>query len=237
MTLHAYSRVPQQERSRLSFDRVLDGATRLLEENGYEGFNITDVSRISKVSIGSIYARVDSKEDLLRAVQDRVLTQVDADHLRWTDPELWKNHTLTTMLPAVVKNFSQSLSSHAAIFRALIARAQADPIIQARGSRTHSLLLDRFSQLLLQRRVEIRHSNPEHAVRFCGGLLWASFAAFLGIENPVTASDGKMSELIDDLSEMCLIYLINDRAPTKKAPDGKMIRLAAPNKKSARKSR
>jgi hypothetical protein len=89
MTLHAYSRVPQQERSRLSFDRVLDGATRLLEENGYEGFNITDVSRISKVSIGSIYARVDSKEDLLRAVQDRVLTQVDADHLRWTDPELW----------------------------------------------------------------------------------------------------------------------------------------------------
>jgi hypothetical protein len=36
---------------------------------------------------------------------------------------------------------------------------------------------------------------------------------------------------------MCLIYLINDRAPTKKAPDGKMIRLAAPNKKSARKSR
>jgi AcrR family transcriptional regulator len=195
------------------------------------------VSRISKVSIGSIYARVDSKDDLLRAVQDRVLTLVDADHLRWTDPELWRGRTLTTMLPEVVENFSKSLASHAAIFRALIARAQADPIIQARGSRTHRLLLDRFSQLLLQRRDEIRHRDPEHAVRFCGGLLWASFAAFLGIENPVTASDGKMSELIADLSEMCLLYLINDRVQFKQAPQERMVRLVTTGKRSGRATR
>ena len=202
-----YSRSPKQERSRVSFDRVLDTATRLLAKEGYEGFNITEVSRLSKVSIGSIYGRVDSKDDLLRSVQDRFLKEVDAEHLVWTDPALWKGQTLASMLPRLVDHFAQSMTQHAPLFRAFISRSLADPVLRSRGTRTYSLLLRRFSELLLQRRDEIHHSQPEHAVDVCGRLVWVSFASFLGIENAVTAHGGEIKELVGDLSQMCLLFL------------------------------
>ena len=46
---------PQQERSRASFERVLQAATSLLAEEGYDGFT-PEVSKRAGVSIGSISA-------------------------------------------------------------------------------------------------------------------------------------------------------------------------------------
>jgi AcrR family transcriptional regulator len=46
---------------------VPDTTHDLLGEKGYAGFALTEVSRRSGVSVGSIYTRVDSKDDLLRA--------------------------------------------------------------------------------------------------------------------------------------------------------------------------
>ena len=65
---------PQQERSRASFERVIQAATALLEEDGYDGFTLAEVSKRANVSIGSIYARVKSKDDLFYVIQDRYMT-------------------------------------------------------------------------------------------------------------------------------------------------------------------
>ena len=72
-----HARTPKQTRSRQSFDRVLDAATSILAERGFSGLTLTQVSKQSRVSIGSIYCRVDSKEDLVRAVQARALEEMD----------------------------------------------------------------------------------------------------------------------------------------------------------------
>ena len=50
-------RPPLQNRSRESLERVLIAGKKLLEEKGWEGFTVQEVSRRAKVSIGSIYAR------------------------------------------------------------------------------------------------------------------------------------------------------------------------------------
>ena len=65
---------PQQERSRASFERVLQAATSLLAEKGYDGFTLAEVSERAGVSIGSIYARVKSKDELFYVIQDRYMT-------------------------------------------------------------------------------------------------------------------------------------------------------------------
>jgi len=59
----ALAREPKQDRSRASFERVLDAATALLAERGYSEFTLQELSRRSKVSIGSIYCRVSGKDD------------------------------------------------------------------------------------------------------------------------------------------------------------------------------
>src|SRR3954452_2265543 len=69
-------RPPLQNRSRKSLERVLDAGQKLLEEDGWEGFTVQEVSRRAKVSIGSIYARAPSKEALIYAIYDRAMERI-----------------------------------------------------------------------------------------------------------------------------------------------------------------
>ena len=70
-------RPPQQPRSRASLERVIVAGTKLLEEEGYEGFTLAKVSSMANVSIGSIYARVKSKDDLFYVIQDRFMSRTE----------------------------------------------------------------------------------------------------------------------------------------------------------------
>ena len=66
-------RPPKQRRSRESYERVLDAAYGLLEENGFEGFTVQEVAARANVSIGAIYERFGNKETLLRTVHARLM--------------------------------------------------------------------------------------------------------------------------------------------------------------------
>src|SRR5581483_3122278 len=71
-------RPPQQRRSRESYERVLDAAHVLLEENGFEGFTVQEVAARAGVSVGAIYERFGNKETLLRAVHARLMEAMAA---------------------------------------------------------------------------------------------------------------------------------------------------------------
>src|SRR5579884_2689085 len=66
-------RPPLQRRSQESLERVLQAGLDLLVEEGFEGFTLQEVSRRAGVSIGSIYARVPSREALILALHGRVM--------------------------------------------------------------------------------------------------------------------------------------------------------------------
>jgi AcrR family transcriptional regulator len=55
-------RPPLQRRSQESLERVLAAGLEVLIDVGFEGFTLQEVSRRAGVSIGSIYARVPSRE-------------------------------------------------------------------------------------------------------------------------------------------------------------------------------
>ena len=71
-------RPPKQRRSRESYERVLDAAHTLLEENGFEGFTVQEVAARSDVSVGAIYERFGNKESLLRSVHARLMDSMSA---------------------------------------------------------------------------------------------------------------------------------------------------------------
>src|SRR3954451_17242527 len=60
---------PQQKRSQASVERVFAATRALLEEKGFDGVTVQEVSTRAEVSVGAIYGRFQSKENLLRAVQ------------------------------------------------------------------------------------------------------------------------------------------------------------------------
>ena len=68
-----------QKRSRATLERLLAAGIALLEDKGYEGLSIAELSARSGVSVGSIYQRFDSKESLFVALQERILERIDAE--------------------------------------------------------------------------------------------------------------------------------------------------------------
>lgn len=202
------ARAPKQNRSHASFERVLDAATALLQERGYEDFTLNEVSRRSGVSIGSIYGRVDSKDALIRTVQTRSLTMIDEKE-RWvTDPVRWQGYGLDRLVPAVLAEFGEFLKENSPLLRAFMARAPMDPVIAQTGKRSHEVMAVRFETLLLSRRNEINHPEPERAVHACFTMAYASYARYLGLGSAMNvAGEGDWTELKTDISLMALCFL------------------------------
>lgn len=209
--LGGHARAAKQDRSRASFERVLDAAEELLREKGYGAVTLNDVSRKAKVSIGSIYGRVDSKDHLLRALQVRVLDRIDLEQHAMINRIRRRELPLHELVPTVLRELANYLRRHAAILSVFMERATADPVIASTGKRRFQELARDVELLILDRKAEIGHPQPEHAARTCVSVAYASLARYLGLgSSPDVAGEGDWKQLVDDLGLMCLYFLIFD---------------------------
>lgn len=202
------TREPRQGRSRASFERMLAAAEDLLRERGNDDFTLTEVSRQGKVSIGSIYCRFDSKDELIQAVHSRTMEQMIDRHIEMIANTEPANARLQTLVPALVQEIGELMRNAAPIMRPLMARAAIDPIVAVTGKRAYMDFSDRITAALLAHRGEIKHPDPERAVDSCVRIIYAALARYLGFGSSITAvGQGDWTELKVDLGDMCTAFL------------------------------
>lgn len=68
---------PQQERSRVTLQRIVRAAADVIAEKGSQGFSMEDIAARSGLSIGNIYRRFRGKDDLLRALKTDATSRID----------------------------------------------------------------------------------------------------------------------------------------------------------------
>jgi AcrR family transcriptional regulator len=61
-------KLPQQERSRIAVEAILEATTRILTEEGYEKANTNRIAERAGVSIGSLYQYFPNKDSLMTAL-------------------------------------------------------------------------------------------------------------------------------------------------------------------------
>jgi AcrR family transcriptional regulator len=217
---HAFARKPKQTRSRQSFDRMLDAATQIIAEGGLSALTLAEVSRRSKVSIGSIYCRVDGKEDLLRAVQARALAQMDHEFALLLTRVRRRALPLRELVPTMVRELASFLRRHSQLLSAFMQQAASDETVRATGAKSWAQTALDFKLMILERRDEFGHPNPEHAADMCFVVVYGCLARFLGFNSIGTAqgTQANWNELIDDLGLMMLGFLALDlKSATKQA--------------------
>ncbi len=199
---------PQQERSRASFERVLDAGTKVLEQKGYEGFTLAEVSRSAGVSIGSIYARVKSKDDLFLVIQDRFMTATRAE-LVFGDRARWARLATDELVREVVRELAAGFRRNVPLLRVFMHRAIVDQAVAARSSQGISEFADLVEALLLTRRDEIRHPQPEVAVDVAFRMAWGTMARQV-MYWPTFESPREVAweTLVEELGTACAAYLL-----------------------------
>jgi AcrR family transcriptional regulator len=130
------SRKPQQGRSKASLERMLTAGRELMLERGSEEFTLQEVSERGQVSIGSIYLRFESKDNLVRGVIAEALDALNADEDQLLERLALDCKTLATFVPAYVEGYAEVLRRHAPLLRLTMERAASDPLVSAPGKQS-----------------------------------------------------------------------------------------------------
>jgi AcrR family transcriptional regulator len=62
---------PKQARSRATVEAILDGAIRVLDQEGAEAATTSHIAEVAGVSVGTLYQYFKQRDDILDALQDR----------------------------------------------------------------------------------------------------------------------------------------------------------------------
>jgi AcrR family transcriptional regulator len=159
-------RPPQQARSQETLDRILDAAELLIADKSFEDTRVADVVERAGSSVGAFYSRFRDKEGLLHALYDRFLVEATATADAALDPERWQGATIPEILGAVIRFLVTVFREQNGLIRAFVVRNHSDAEFGARQARLSHYVSSRLSDLLLARRKEITHPDPERAAHF-----------------------------------------------------------------------
>jgi len=206
--LGAVSREPQQGRSRASYERMLAAAEKLMVRHGNDDFTLSDVAKAGKVSIGSIYLRFNSKDDLIRAVHMSVLARVDLEQRDMLQAVRERSTSLETFVTNIVEDYAESLRRYAAVLRPMMLRASYDPKLSGVGKASADRIGSLIQREMLSYRDAIGAERPERAVNSAYRVIYATIARYLGFGSSQEVSDeGDWTELKEDLGRMCAAFL------------------------------
>jgi AcrR family transcriptional regulator len=199
-------REPKQARSRQSFEKTIEAALALLQERGSDEFTLADVSSRAGVSIGSIYARFEGKDELLRVAHGRKLDDIDAVSAHLFGPVPLKPEAgLGSIAREAVDKVIEVLRRYADILRPFMLRASGDETISQRGAASHAALAAHFTMVLRQWPGE--HLGQAD-IDWCFNVVYSVVARRLGLGSTVEGS-GNLGwpEIAENLAGMVASYL------------------------------
>lgn len=211
LAVETVSRKPQQGRSKASLERMLSAARELMLERGSEDFTLQDVNLRGNVSIGSIYLRFQSKDNLVRAVIARALEDLAQAEEIMVEDVLGQSQTLDEFMPRYVAGYAEVLRVNAPLLRLAMERAEFDPLVSKPG-KDHALqATQRGMNAMLHYRAAFGGSDHETKANSAYKIVFATLARQLSLgSSGEAAHDYDWEVLKRELGRMCLAYM---RAP------------------------
>ncbi len=209
LAVDAVSRKPQQGRSKASLERMLVAASRLMSERGSEDFTLQDVSKAGNVSIGSIYLRFESKDNLVRAVIADELERIIADEDTMIAKVLAASGSLSEFLPRYVEAYAELLRFHAPLLRLSMLRAVYDPLVAGPGKRSAFRSAEVAVKAILSFEQDLAGTDLLAKADAAYQIVFSTLARqlSLGSTGESVHAQQDWTALKRELAKMCLAYL------------------------------
>lgn len=143
-------------------------------EKGFDGFTVQEVSKRAKVSIGSIYARAPNKDALVFAVYDHAVAELRDERQAFDDPTRWEGLTFDALVRGAVRECAETMFRHEDVLRIIMTRAAIDQGVRERGAQQIYDVARQWEEVVLARREEIAHADPELAVEIAFRMFYAT---------------------------------------------------------------
>lgn len=203
----AVNRKPQQGRSKASLERMLMAAEKLMIERGNEEFTLQEVSQTGNVSIGSIYLRFDSKDNLVRAVISDHLERLEAEEDKLL-AAVTKADKLDQFVADYVGAYAELLKEHAPLLRLTMQRAASDPLVSVPGKRAALRFAELSTAAMMAYADEMKGGDKELKANSSYHIIFAMLARQLSLGSTgESVHNSDWQQLKRELGRMCLAYL------------------------------
>jgi AcrR family transcriptional regulator len=126
-------------RGRSTRERILQSTAQVLAEKGYAGSTLADIADRASTKAGSLYYYFDSREDMIREVMTRGITET-LSHVREAVDSLGPDATSRDRLAAAISGQVRYLLTESDIARASIRTlGQAPPEVQGPAIELHRI--------------------------------------------------------------------------------------------------
>ena len=205
---------PKQARSEDSLRRLLDAAESLLEERHFGEIAIADIARRARSSVGGFYARFRDKDELLLALHERFMAQLEtrfasleASILKADEAE-GSALELKQLVSPALSFMLEIYRAHRGTLTAFTSRASENRRLWQADMAFRGRVIERFTSLMLRSRHAFNHPDPELAAELSVQLALALMEQTL-LTGPVQAGgepvpDGRLQE---ELERNLLNYL------------------------------
>jgi AcrR family transcriptional regulator len=154
-----------QARSRKSLERLLQATLQVLDKHGIEGATVPRIAALAGVSPGTVYRRFPDKDALLREACIRMLEENYRQTRELFDPGRWKDKSLPQIAHAIIDFVLVRNRTHRGFVRAMLifTLQHPDAGFVRKSAALREKTLHVVTELLLTRRSEIHHRDPESA--------------------------------------------------------------------------
>jgi AcrR family transcriptional regulator len=201
-------RAPQQDRSKRTLERLLDSAEEIIRARGVAALTVPAVAQAARSSVGSFYARFPDKDALLRTLHERACEQSVLTAEAALDPARWEGVKTTEVIRAFVGFAVHVFAERRPMMLAFSAELASDAGFAERRARTAAAIARALSRLLLPRRAEMRHPDPERAIAMALRMVTGVLEQRNGLDAAgvpeVAVAD---AVLVDELTRAVLRYL------------------------------
>ena len=132
-------RPPQQDRSRLAWQRILDSGVEELAESGVRAFTVARVCERAGVAITAVYSRLSGRDELLAAVYEHGILAVQE-----ANAEFGRISEEGPSAQQCVSLLQEVFRTHGPFIRATVLGTAESPYIAARGANNVAALRSVF---------------------------------------------------------------------------------------------
>lgn len=180
-------------------------------ERGSENFTLRDVSTRGEVSIGSIYLRFRSKDNLVREVIGHRLERIVHDEREMLIRAIGESPNLADFIPRYVAAYAEMLRRHAPFLRLIMERAQHDPLVAEPGKETARRSEHSSTEAMLRYRHEFGGDDHELKANAAYQIIFSTLARYLSLGSVAeTRSESEWTSLKTELGRMTVAYLKQD---------------------------
>jgi|SRR5271165_912437 len=157
-----------QARSRESLARLLKATADVLNQEGLEGATIPRIAARAGLSPGTVYRRFPDKDSLLREVCLRLFDENYRRTKELLATDRWKGMSLPEMARSIITISLKGHQVHRGLLRALLffTLQHPDASFVRKSEELEYKTFQDVADLLMTRKKEIHHPDPESAVKF-----------------------------------------------------------------------